>query len=66
MTHEEYINKTRQATNFLMQIFGEDVFCTASIVTAQADHNKERLIELLWLVHGRCEDWIEELKAMEE
>ena len=49
-----------------MQVFSENVSCIAAIVTAQADHNNERLIDLLGLVKGRCEDWIAELKAMEE
>lgn len=66
MDHKEYINKTRQATNFLMHVFAENVQFTAGIVTAQADHDTERLLDLLGIIKGRVEDWIEELKKMEE
>lgn len=65
MTHEEYINATREVTNFLTHIFSEKVECLSTILLAQADHDTERLIDLLGLVKGRCEDWIEELKAIE-
>lgn len=66
MTHEEYINATREVTNFLTHIFSEKVECLSTIVVAQADHNTERLIDLLGLVKGRCEDWIADLKELEE
>lgn len=66
MKHEEYIAKTRELTNFLMKVFDEKIECVATITSAQADHNTERLIDILGLVKGRCEDWIEELKAMKE
>lgn len=66
MDHKEYQDKTSQATNFLMHVFSENMQCVAGIVTAQADHDTERLIDMLGLVKGRCEDWIEELKKMED
>lgn len=66
MSHEEYINKTRAVTNFLMHIFSENVECVSTIVLAQAEHNTEKLIKLLELVKRGAEDWIEELKKMEE
>lgn len=66
MTIEEYIGKTREVTNFLMNVFDNNMQCVATIISAQADQNTERLIEMLGLVKGRCEDWIAELKAMEE
>lgn len=33
---------------------------------AQAEKNTKRLIEILEIVKRRVEDWIEELKSMEE
>lgn len=66
MKHEEYVNKTRQVTDFLTHVFGESYQCVATIVTAQADQDTTRLIDLLGLVKGRCEDWIKELKELEE
>lgn len=62
LADKEYINKTQSAVNFLTHVFSEDVGLMASIMTAQAESNTERLIDLLGIVKGRCEDWIEELK----
>lgn len=38
----------------------------APIMTAQAEQNTEWLIDLLEFVKSRVEDWIAELKALEE
>ena len=64
MTEQEYIEKTSPMVNFLTNCLNES--SKIQIIVAQANHNSERLIELLELVKGKCEDWIEELKAMEE
>lgn len=66
MTHEEYIDKTRPATNFLMHVFDTDMVNVATTAKAQADQDTRLLIMLLGVVRGQIEHWIEELKAMEE
>jgi len=47
-----------------MHIFDENVGMIASIQVAQAEQNTERLIDLLGLIKGRTEDWIQELKEI--
>lgn len=64
MTTEEYISRTRPIVNFLTHVFDEHVVMTAAIIKAQADQDTERLIEMLGLIKGHVEDWIEYLKKI--
>lgn len=63
MKVQEYIEKTSPIVDFLTNCFNSEL--GLQVIVAQANCNTERLIEMLGLVKGRCEDWIEELKAME-
>lgn len=63
---EAYLKKTQESVNFLMHVFSEDLNFVATILNAQAKQNTEILITILGIVKGRVEDWIEELKKMED
>lgn len=65
LANEGYIKKTQTIVNFLMHVFDENMAYVARILSAQANMDTERLIDMLGLVKGRCEDWIEELKKMQ-
>lgn len=66
MEDKEYRTKTRPMVNFLMHIFDGGVGMIANIQVAQAEQNTEGLIDLLELVKCRIEDWITDLKTLEE
>ena len=59
---EEYINKTKEAVNFLTHIFSEDMAAVASILSNQAEGRTEPLISYLKLVQCFTEELIEKLK----
>lgn len=61
---EEYINKTREAVNFLTHIYSEDVRAAAMILSHQADGNTEALIDWLNVVKLYSEELIEKLKEI--
>ena len=63
---EDYLKKTQESVNFLVHMFSENINCVATILNAQAEQDTGRLIDMLGLVKGRVEDWIEGLKKMEE
>lgn len=64
MNESYYIEKTRTIVNFLSHTLSENMEMVAMIQVAQAEQDTDRLIELLGLIKGRVEDWIEELKTM--
>ena len=59
---EEYINKTKEAVNFLTHIFSEDMAAVASILSNQAEGRTEPLSSYLKLVQCYTEELIEKLK----
>ena len=61
---EEYINKTREAVDFLTHIYSEDMAAVASILSNQAEGRTEPLIADLKLVQCYTEELIEKLKSM--
>ena len=63
---EEYINKTREAVDFLTHIYSGDVREVASILSHQAEGHTEALIDRLYVVHLYTEELIKKLKAIEE
>lgn len=63
---EEYINKTREAVNFLAHIYSEDVNAVATIFSHQADGNTVALIDRLYVVKLYTEELIKKLKSMKE
>ena len=61
---EEYINKTKEAVNFLTHIYSEDMAAVASILSNQAEGRTEPLIADLKLVQCYTEELIKKLKSM--
>lgn len=61
---EEYINKTKEAVNFLTHIYSEDVNSVAFILSCQADGNTEALIDNLYVVKLYIQEMIKELKEI--
>lgn len=61
---EEYINKTREAVDFLTHIYSEDMAAVASILSNQAEGRTEPLIADLKLVQRYTEELIKKLKSM--
>ena len=61
---EEYINKTREAVNFLTHIYSEDMKLVAFILSKQADGNTGVLIDLLYVVKLYIEEMIKNLKKI--
>lgn len=59
---EEYINKTKEAVNFLTHIYSDDMAAVASILSNQADGRTGPLIADLKLVQCYIEELIEKLK----
>ena len=59
---EDYINKTREAVDFLTHIYSGDVREVASILSHQAEGRTEPLIADLKLVQRYTEELIEKLK----
>ena len=61
---EEYINKTKEAVNFLTNIYSEDMKAVASILSNQAEGNTEALIDNLYVVKLFIEELIKDLKKI--
>lgn len=61
---EEYINKTKEAVNFLTHIYSEDMKSVAFILSCQADGNTEALIDNLYIVKLFIEEMIKNLKKI--
>ena len=61
---EEYINKTKEAVNFLTHIHSEDTTLVASILSYQADGNTEMLIKLLHVEGLYIDELIQDLKKI--
>lgn len=61
---EEYINKTREAVNFLTHIYSEDMKSVEFILSCQADGNTGALIDNLYIVKLFIEKMIKELKKI--
>lgn len=59
---EEYINKTREAANFLCTVYGFDIPTVADIRTSQAKGDTETLMEYLEIVKSFIDDLINDLK----
>ena len=62
--NEEYINRTKEAVNFLTHIYSEDVNSVAFILSKQADGNTEALIDLLYVLKLYIEEMIKDLKKI--
>ena len=61
---EEYINKTKEAVNFLTHIYSEDMKSVAFILSCQADGNTGALIDNLYVVKLFIEEMIKNLKKI--
>ena len=61
---EEYINKTKEAVNFLTHIYSGDVREVASILSHQAEGHTEALIDRLYVVKLFIEEQINDLKKI--
>ena len=59
---EDYINKTREAVDFLTHIYSDDMREVAAILSNQAEGRTEPLIADLKLVQRYTEELIEKLK----
>ena len=59
---EEYINKTREAVDFLCTVYGFDIPTVADIQTSQAKGDTETLMEYLEIVKSFIDDLINDLK----
>lgn len=59
---EEYINKTRLATDFLCAVYNDDIPVVAEIRTAQAEGDTQRLINELCAVRDFAQGLIIGLK----
>ena len=62
--NEEYINRTKEAVNFLTHIYKEDMNSVAFILPKQVDGNTETLIDLLYVLKLYIEEMIEDLKKI--
>ena len=61
---EEYINKTREATNFLCAVFNDDIPTVADIRTAQAEGDTETLLKYLFDIRRYVIQLIDQLKQL--
>lgn len=61
---EEYINKTREAVDFLTHIYSDDMAAVASILSHQAEGHTEALIDRLYVVKLFIEEQIKDLKKI--
>lgn len=61
---EEYINKTREAVDFLTHIYSDDMREVASIFSHQAEGHTEALIDRLYVVKLFIEEQIKDLKKI--
>lgn len=59
---EEYINKTREAVNFLCVVFNDDIPTVADIRTAQAKGDTETLLKYLFDIRAYVIKLIDQLK----
>lgn len=62
--NKDYINKTRQAVNFLCHLHNDDMEIVATIHTMQAEGRTEDLINELCVVRDFSQALINELKKM--
>lgn len=61
---EDYINKTKEAVNFLTHIYSEDMNEVASILSHQAKGHTEALIDRLYVVKLFIEEQIKGLRKI--
>lgn len=61
---EEYINKTKEAVNFLTLIYSGDIREVASILSHQAEGHTEALIDRLYVVKLFIEEQIKDLRKI--
>lgn len=61
---EEYINKTREAVDFLTHIYSDDMREVASILSHQAEGHTEALIDRLYVVKLFIEEQIKDLRKI--
>lgn len=61
---EEYINKTREATNFLFAVFNGEMPIIADIQTAQAEGDTETLLKYLFGIRRYVIQLIDQLKQL--
>ena len=61
---EDYINKTREAVEFLTHIYSGDVREVASILSHQAEGHTEALIDRLYVVKLFIEEQIKYLRKI--
>ena len=61
---EEYINKTREAVNFLCAVFNDDIPTVAEIQTAQAEGDTETLLKYLFGIRRYVIQLIDQLKQL--
>ena len=59
---EDYINKTRIATDFLCEVYNDDIPVVAEIRTAQAEGDTQFLINELCAVRDFAQGLINDLK----
>ena len=59
---EDYINKTRIATEFLCAVYNDDIPVVAELRTAQAEGNTQDLINELCVVRDYAQGLINGLK----
>lgn len=58
----DYINKTRQAVNFLCHLYNDDMELVARVQTMQAEGRTDDLINELCVVRDFSQELIDELK----
>ena len=61
---EEYINKTREAVNFLCTVYSFDIPTIAEIQTAQAEGDTETLLKYLFGIRRYVIQLIDQLKQL--
>lgn len=61
---EEYINKTREAVNFLCAVFNDEMSIIADIRTAQAEGDTETLLKYLFGIRRYVIQLIDQLKQL--
>lgn len=61
---EEYINKTREAVNFLCAVFNDEMSIIADIRTAQAEGDTETLLKYLFDIRRYVIQLIDQLKQL--
>ena len=61
---EEYINKTREAANFLCAVFNDKMPIIADIRTAQAEGDTETLLKYLFGIRRYVIQLIDQLKQL--